>query len=40
MPRRKEPSGRDILKILVELYAEQKGVKIKYEIIDGGTNDA
>ena len=28
----KTPTGRDILRILLELYAEQEGVKIKYVI--------
>lgn len=28
----KTPTGRDILRILLELYAEQEHVKIKYEI--------
>ena len=27
-----EPNGRDLLGILIELYAEQEGVKITYEI--------
>lgn len=28
----KEPKGRDLLKTLIELLADQEGVKIKYEI--------
>ena len=28
----KEPSGKDLLAILVDLLAEQEGVKIQYEI--------
>lgn len=28
----KKPSGKDLLAILVELLAEQEGVKIKYEL--------
>ena len=28
----KTPSGRDLLALLLELYAEQEGVKITYEI--------
>lgn len=28
----KEPKGVDLLKTLIELYAEQEGVKIKYVI--------
>jgi hypothetical protein len=28
----KEPNGTDLLKILIDLYAEQEGVKIKYSI--------
>lgn len=40
MSQRKEPSGRDLLKTLVDLFADQMGVTIKYEIIEGGSNDA
>lgn len=40
MSQRKEPNGYDLLKTLVDLYADQMGVKIKYEIIEGGTKDA
>ena len=28
----KEPTGKDLLSLLIELYAEQEGVKITYEI--------
>jgi hypothetical protein len=28
----KEPNGKDLLKTLIELLAEQEGVKITYEI--------
>ena len=28
----KEPNGKDLLGILIELLAEQEGVKIAYEI--------
>ena len=34
MSRGKEPSGYDLLKTLVDLYADQMGVQIKYEIIE------
>ena len=30
----KEPRGVDLLKTLIELYAKQEGVKIKYEIVE------
>lgn len=30
----KKPSGRDLFDLLVSLYADQKGVTIKYEVID------
>lgn len=39
MTRRKEPNGYDILKTLVDLYADQMGVKIKYEIAEGVKTD-
>lgn len=29
------PSAARILSILVELYADQMGVKVKYQIVDG-----
>ena len=29
----KEPSGIDLLEILISLYAEQNGVKITYDLI-------
>ena len=32
----KEPRGADLLATLIKLYAEQEGVKIKYEIVDKG----
>ena len=28
----KKPNGKDLLAILIELLAEQEGVKIKYEL--------
>ena len=28
----KEPNGAEILAMLIELYAEQEGVKITYEV--------
>lgn len=28
----KKPNGKDLLAILVSLYAEQEGVKVKYEL--------
>ena len=28
----KEPTGADLLRTLIELYAEQEGVKITYQI--------
>jgi len=28
----KEPTGKDLLKTLIDLYAKQEGVKITYEI--------
>lgn len=28
----KEPTGKQLLETLLKLYAEQEGVKIKYEI--------
>lgn len=30
----KEPNGRDLLKTLIDLYAKQEGVKIKYELVE------
>ena len=36
----KEPKGKDLLKTLIELYAEQEGVKIKYEIEERKKQDA
>lgn len=29
-----EPSGKDLLKTLIDLLADQEGVKITYEITD------
>ena len=34
----KQPDGAKILATLLELYAHQLGVKIKYEIVDAGVN--
>ena len=31
----KTPNGKDLLEILISLYAEQEGVKIKYELEKG-----
>ena len=31
----KEPNGKNLLAILIDLYAEQEGVKIKYELEEG-----
>lgn len=31
----KEPRGIDLLKTLIELYADQTGVKITYTLVDG-----
>lgn len=28
----KEPNGKDLLALLISLYAEQEGVKINYEL--------
>ena len=30
----KKPNGQDLLKTLVELLADQEGVKITYEIVE------
>ena len=30
-----KPNGKDLLALLVSLYAEQEGVKIEYEIEEG-----
>ena len=35
----KQPDGFKILKTLIELYADQEGIEIKYEIEKGGDND-
>lgn len=32
----KEPKGKDLLAILISLYEEQEGVKIKYELEEVG----
>lgn len=40
MSQRKEPNGYDLLKTLVDLYADQMGVKIKCEITGGVNKDA
>ena len=29
-----EPSGRDILALLIALYADQEGVEVTYEILN------
>ena len=34
-----EPRGVDLLKTLIDLLAEQEGVKIKYELIGGAKNE-
>ena len=39
MSQSKEPSAYDLLKALVDLFADQMGVTIKYKIIEGGSND-
>lgn len=31
----KEPNGKDLLSVLISLYAEQEGVEIKYELEEG-----
>ena len=33
-----KPSGKDLLAILVDLFAEQEGVKIEYEISETRMN--
>ena len=35
----KEPNGIDLLATLIELYAEQEGVKITYELERNPTNE-
>ena len=35
----KQPDGFKILKTLIELYADQEGVEIKYEFEKGGNAD-
>ena len=34
----KEPDGKTLLETLINLYAEQEGVKITYEIEEGKKN--
>lgn len=36
----KEPTGKQLLETLLKLYAEQEGVKIKYEIEERKKQDA
>lgn len=36
---RKHPSGEDILSTLIELLAEQEGLKIEYTIVERGNNE-
>ena len=31
----KSPTGKDLLELLISLYAEQEGVKITYELKEG-----
>lgn len=40
MEEKKRPDPIKILSTLVDLYADQMGVKIKYEITLGGEKDA
>lgn len=35
----KEPNGKDLLKTLVKLLAEQEGLKIECEITEGKKNE-
>ena len=37
--QRNVPTGEKILSLLVELLADQYGVKVKYQIIKKGEND-
>jgi hypothetical protein len=30
-----QPNGKDLLAVLISLYAEQEGVEIKYELAEG-----
>lgn len=30
----KQPTGKDLLKTLIDLYTKQEGVKIKYELTE------
>lgn len=34
MQNNKAPSGEKLMATLIELYADQMGVKVKYQIID------
>lgn len=34
-----KPKGRDLLKTLIELLAEQEGVKIEYQIVEESEDD-
>lgn len=38
MQNNKAPSGEKLLKTLIELYADQMGVKVKYSIKDKETD--
>lgn len=38
MTARKEPNGVDLLALLIDLLAEQEGVKISYEIVGRDKN--
>ena len=35
----KKPNGFDLLALLIDLYADQEGVKITYEFVDDGHED-
>ena len=35
----KKPNGKDLLELLISLYAEQEGVKIKYELKEGAASE-
>lgn len=35
-----QPDPEKILSMLIELYADQKGVKVEYEIKEGGKDNA
>lgn len=34
-----EPNGKDLLKTLIELLADQEGVNIQYELIGSESNE-